>query len=593
MQERSEIKEKDKWLVESIYENDDLWNKDYNLVKSNISTIEDFKGIVTSSPDTLLVLLDVYSDLKSKIEKLFTYANMKKDEDIENNIYQNQYELAYSLIVDFDELSSFIKPEIISLTEDNFEVLLKTCKLRPYFFYLKNIYRFKNFTLSEECEKLISMSLSISNNGYNIFNSFNNGDIKFETIKDSQEKEVSLTHGSYFKILIDKDRDIRRQGFIKYHKSYAEYPNMLATTLNSQIKTNLFHSKARGYNSTLESSLFQNNIPVSIYTNLIETVRKNIGVLHNYLDYRRDKMGLDRLHPYDLYVPIFEYNNNYTDYDEARKMVIESVSILGNEYSDSLKKGLYDDRWVDIYENKNKRSGAYSTGSFLTKPFILMNYNGTMNDIKTLAHEAGHSMHSFYSRKSQPAQYADYSIFLAEVASTFNEELLSDYLQLRSEDIQYKRFLINQRLEEIRATFFRQTMFAEFELIINNFVAEGIPLTYNLLNNEYRKLNSFYLGSNVELDEMLDIEWARIPHFYYNYYVYQYATGISAAIALFRRAMSDKSNIEKYINFLKSGSSSYPIDILKNAGVDMTSPEPIKETIKYFQNLVDDLIKLG
>jgi len=577
MQERGEVLEKDKWDIESIFQTDGLWDQNYNLVMEEVSVLNDFKGVLTTNSETLRVALDVYFDIGSKINKLYTYAHMRKDEDTKNELYLQLYEKAYRLLVDYDELSSYIKPEILSISESQFNVLKNSCKLSPYRFYLESIYRYKPHTLSEDEERLLSMAGLVMNSGSEIFRAINDSDIQFDSVKNNSEL-LELSHGSYYRFLLDNKRQVRKDAFENYHGSFAKLPNTFSTVLNSQIKVFDFNSKIRKFNSSLEASLFQHDIPVSIYQNLIDSVRKNIGVLHNYLEYRKECMGLEFLRPYDLYVPFVEHEKEDIDYSRAKQIVLESVKPLGNEYYEILNKGLNELRWVDIYENLNKRSGAYSTGSYLTEPFILMNYNNTINDVKTLAHEAGHSMHSYYTKNNQPSHYADYSIFLAEIASTFNENLLNHYMLNITSDKKLKRFLINNRIEEIRATFFRQTMFAEFELFIHNLVHAGSPLTPNILNDEYRRLNEFYFGKSVVVGKELEIEWARIPHFYYNFYVYQYATGISASRALFDMVINGGADQrERYLTFLKAGNSNTPIEILKNAGVDMTQSKPYED----------------
>ena len=422
------------------------------------------------------------------------------------------------------------------------------------------------------------------------FRALNDSDLKFGFILDKKNNKHELTHSQYHSYLINKERDIREKAFKQYHIKFDEFPTTMASLLQGKVKEHIFFAKARNFDDTLSASLFYKNIDKTVYTNLIDAVRNKISSLHKYIKYRKEKMGLKEVHLYDMYVPFVESPEIKLNYSEAVDTLLNAVLPLGNDYTAALEKGLKTDGWVDKYENENKRSGAYSSGCYDTSPFILLNYNGTLSDARTLAHEAGHSMHSYYTTKYQSPVYGSYPIFLAEVASTFNEELFNHYLIKKAKSKKEIAYLLNSRLEEIRATLFRQTMFAEFELMIHSFVENDTPLTFQLLKKEYRKLNEFYFGKDVFIDDEIEIEWARIPHFYYNYYVYQYATGISAAIALYKKVTNgNEKDKNEYMGFLKAGSSKYPLDILKDAGVDMNSPEPINSAIDYFDELLEEL----
>ena len=586
---REDIEKNDRWNIESIFATDELWEKEFEIFKKEIKDIGFFRGKLKESETEILNAIEKSIYLDRKLGKLFTYAHTRHDEDTKNEKYKSYYEKAYNASVELDELSSYLVPELLAIEESLLIKYINSEVLSRYKFYLEKIIRNKAHILSDKEERIISLAGSAFQTASDVFSSLNDADMKFGNINiDNNEKE--LTHGLYYLYLIDKDRRIREAAFKKYHNKYDEFPTAFTSLLNGQLKTHLFNSKVRNFKDCLEASLFYKNIDTSVYTNLIDTVRGNINVLHKYLSFRKKAMGLDELRLYDVYIPFVESQDMKFSFDEAKTALLESVKILGDEYYSELKKGLEEDRWVDKYENENKRSGAYSTGCYDTFPFILLNFNGTLNDARTLAHEAGHSMHSYMTKKYQPPIYGSYPIFLAEVASTFNEELFIHNLLSKTKDKNVRAYLINSRLEEIRATFFRQTMFAEFELKIHSFVENDIPLTENLLKSEYRKLNEFYFGENVTIDKEIEIEWARIPHFYYNYYVYQYATGISAAIALFNRVMKGgEKEINDYLGFLKAGNSKFPLDILKDAGVDMTSPRPIEDTIKYFDSLIDEL----
>ncbi|OHD17244.1 MAG: oligoendopeptidase F [Spirochaetes bacterium GWC1_27_15] len=589
---REEIKENDKWNVYAIFANDNLWEEELKVLQEEIKKITQFKGKLKDSAKIIKDTVDFSISLDLKLGKVYTYAHMKHDEDSKNETYKNSYEKAYSLAISYDELSSWITPELIAIPDDLMNSYLNSDELKPYKFYFEKILRAKEHILSEKEEKILSMASKALSTAEDAFRSLNDADLKFGLIdKDGSKQE--LTHSLYYIYLIDKDRKTRENAFKQYHNKFDEFPTTFASLLSGEMKSHSFNAKVRNFSSSLEASLFYKNVDTTVYTNLIDTVHKRIDSLHRYLSYRKKKMGLSDLHLYDVYVPFVKSPEIKMTYDEARDTLLDSVKILGEEYHSTLKKGLYEDGWVDKYENENKRSGAYSTGSYLTMPYILMNYNGTLSSARTLAHEAGHSMHSYFTHKYQPPIYGSYPIFLAEVASTFNEELFNHYQIEHSKDKEKIAYLINSRLEEIRTTLFRQTMFAEFELLIHKLVESDTPLTFQLLKKEYKKINEFYFGKEVVIDPEIEIEWARIPHFYYNYYVYQYATGISAAIALYQNVINGgQKEKDQYLGFLKAGNSKFPIDILKDAGVDMGTPKPIEKAIDYFDDLLKELEKL-
>ena len=587
---RNEIKKDDKWNVEAIFKSDKLWEKELRVLEEDMQKIIQFKGKLEQSAIIIKNMIETNIELDRRLDKLFIYAHMKNDEDLKNEKNKKYYELAHNIYIEYSQISSWIIPEIIKIDDNKMNKYINSHELLPYQFYLQKILRTKKHTLSENEEKLLSMAANALTTASDGFKSLNDGDLKFGEIIDNKNNKLELTHSLYNLYLINKDRGIREKAFKQYHNKYDEFPMTLASLLYGKIKEHHFYSKARNFKNTLEAALFYKNIDISVYTNLIETVKKRIPSLHKYINYRKQQMGLKKLHLYDLYIPFVDAPEIKMDYKKAVNSLLKSVEPLGNEYTSVLKTGLEKDSWVDKYENENKRSGAYSTGCYDCMPYILMNYNGTLNAARTLAHEAGHSMHSYFTHKYQPPIYGSYPIFLAEVASTFNEELFNKFLIDNAKDKKEVAYLINSRLEEIRATLFRQVMFAEFELLIHKLVENDTPLTFQLLKKEYRKLNEFYFGKDVYIDDEIEIEWARIPHFYYNYYVYQYATGISAAIALYKRVINggEKEKTD-YLNFLKAGNSKFPIDILKDAGVDMTSPKPIENAIDYFDELLETL----
>jgi oligoendopeptidase F len=586
---RESIKKEDRWNVEAVYKSDKIWEDEYKSLKNEINRIFDYKGILNKSAKNIKKMLDTSIDLERKLGKLYLYAHMKHDEDSKNALYKEFFGKASNLMVEYDEASSWIMPELLSIDAKVMENFMESGELDNYKFNIEKILRYKEHTLSEDEEKLISMAGKIMSVPMDAFRSLNDADLKFGFVEKNNDKK-ELTHGQYYLFITDKDREIRKTAFKQYHDKFGEFPSTFASLLYGKIKSDIFVSKSKKYGDCLEASLFENKIDKSVYLNLIATVRERIGSLHEYLSYRKKKMKLDEMHLYDIYVPFVEYPEIKMDFSDAKSGLYECVKILGSEYVDALKNGIENERWVDRYENENKRSGAYSTGVYDSMPYILMNFNGTLNSARTLAHEAGHSMHSYFTHKYQPPVYGKYPIFLAEVASTFNEELFNNMLIKRSNDKSMTAYLINSRLEEIRATLFRQTMFAEFELLVHELVENDTPLTFQMLNNEYRKLNEFYFGKDVVIDKEIEIEWARIPHFYYNYYVYQYATGISATFSLYKRVTGGGTKErDDYLGFLKAGCSDYPIEILKKAGVDMTTNKPVLDAIDYFDELLQQL----
>lgn len=587
---RSEIEDKYKWNLEAIFASDGLWEDEYKKISEDMKNVASFAGTLSQSAQQIRKAFEFGLNINRRIEKLFIYAHTRHDEDTKLEKYKTMQEKAYILITQYSAMSSFFEPELLAIPTETMDKYIESSELAQYKFAFQKMLRAKEHILSDKEEAIMSQTANIMSAAEDAFGCLNDADMKFGSFTDNHGKEWEITHGQYHALLTNPDREVRRQAFVQYHNCYDSLPTTFASLLNSEVKNHQFEATVRHYDSSLHAALFSKNIDTSVYTNLIETTHKHIGSLHRYMELRRKKMGVDKIHLYDVYVPFIDYPEMKFTYDEAKELFLESTKRLGAEYHDALTKGLNEEGWVDIYENENKRSGAYSTGCYDTHPYILLNFNGTLSDARTLAHEAGHSMHSYLTHKYQPLVYGDYPIFLAEVASTFNEELFINHIMSRISDPTQRAFLINSRLEEIRATFFRQVMFAEFELMIHNFVENGTPLTADLLKSEYHKLNEFYFGPNVEIDKEIDIEWARIPHFYYNFYVYQYATGISAAIALYKRVINGgQKELDDYLGFLKSGNSKYAIDTLRDAGVDMTTPQPIEDLIAYFDELQDQL----
>ncbi len=582
--ERTEVPAEEKWNVEALYLSLDDWKKDFTKWQGEAAfprwpVLASYRGRLGQSPQVLLEMCNYYLSLDRSLSKLYTYAHLRHDEDVANDLHKQAYQKIVSLLHAFRQEASWIEPEILQLPEE----LVNDPILAPYRVTLDKIIRLKPHTLSAREEEMLAMAGQALEASSRAFSAFNNADLKFPKIKDGKGEEHELTHGKLSTYLRSQDRTLRQNAFQTMHGSFLSYENTLSELINGEAQQHLFAAKARKFSSCLQAALFPHNIDVSVYHNLIATVRKNLHVLHNYMNLRKKILGYETLHMWDLHVPLVPAADLSMSYEEAEKLVIESVEPLGKEYQTLLGKGLTIDRWVDRYENARKRSGAYSSGCYDSLPYILMNYHGNFHDVMTLAHEAGHSMHSLLSWKNQTYQNASYPIFVAEVASTFNEELVMRHLLARTSEKDKRAYLINQKIEDIRNTFFRQTMLAEFELKVHRFVEEGTPLTPALLKSEYRQLNLDYFGSAVEVDADIDIEWARIPHFYYNFYVYQYATGISAALSLVD--IVAKEGPANYLKFLSSGGSKYPLDLLKIAGVDMQKPEGVAATIRRFEEL--------
>lgn len=588
---RKNLKEEDTWNINKMYDSLSLWKSTYQkLNESNEwKELTQYQNTIKYSPKNLLDTLKLYFNIERSVEKLFTFAHLLFDQDMGNDHAKEIFGLSQILLAKFQEKVAWIEPEILQLSQDQLISYLDDSSLKDYKFYLEKISRMKAHTLSVAEEELLARAEQTFQTPYKIFSSFENADLTFEKVRNSDDDILELTHGKFSSYIRDKDRLLRKEAFEKYHKRFMEFENTLCELIQGQIKNHEFLSKSRKFDNCLTAALFPNQIDQDVYLNLIKTVRKNLPTLHKFISFKKRILKLPEFRPYDIYAPLVQEVDFSMDLNEAKKVVIDSVSTLGEEYQNILKRGLTLDRWVDYFETTKKRSGAYSSGCYDSMPYILMNYYGTLNDINTLAHEAGHSMHSYLSHNNQKYQYASYPIFLAEVASTFNEQLLHNYLYSNTTDVNKRAYLIADSLDRIQATFFRQTLFAEFELKIHEIVESGSPLTPSVLKKIYHDLYQDYYGKDMVLDELIDIEWARVPHFYYNFYVYQYATGISAAIFLYNQVKNDKNHCQQYLNFLKSGGSRYPLDLLKEAGVDLTAPDAVESLIKYFDHLIDEL----
>ncbi len=586
---RSEVPAQDKWNVGALYPSLEAWNQDFVKWKasSDWTTIKNFKGRLKEGPKVVVQLLEKYLELDRGLTKLYVYSHLRHDEDVGNTENKEANLKVTSLLHEFKQEMAWIEPELLQMSAGELNTLLKSPEVKPYKFFLEKIVRLKPHTLKAEEEELLARAGLALDSSERAFGAFNNADLKFPKVKDENGQLHELTHGSYMTYMASRDRTLRKETFQTLHKTFGEWENTLCEMIHGQAQKHLFYAKARNFGSCLEAALFPHQIDTKVYRALIGTVRAHLPVLHQYMALRKKLLGVEELHLYDLRVPLIEGVDIKMEFDEAAKMIVESVAPLKSQYQQTMKKGFFEERWVDRYENERKRSGAYSSGCYDSYPYILMNYHGRFQDIMTLSHEAGHSMHSYLSTKNQPYQDSSYVIFVAEVASTFNEELTLMHLLKQLPDPRQRAYIINQKIEDLRNTFFRQVMFAEFELKIHESVEKGIPLTPDYLNQEYLQLNRDYFGPSVVIDDEIKHEWSRIPHFYYNFYVYQYSTGISAAHALVQKVL--KEGPDAYLQFLSSGGSKFPLDLLKLAGVDMTTPEPVQSLITHFKELTEQL----
>ena len=590
---RSEVDPRDCWDLSSLYPSDAEWEQDLVKFKELIGGFEKFRGQLAQGPQRLAECLqfDMQVDLLS--ERLGTYVFLKTTEDQANDLYQAMMGRFQNLAVRASQLASYIRPEILSISAQQLASYMVAPELEPYRLVLERIARFKPHTLSDKEESLLAMQGEMAQTAGKIFRQLNDADLKFGFVTDANGQSVELTNSTFSQLLISPDRGVRRAAFHQYYEQFHAHENTLAATLAGSIHTDVYYSKARGYESALAAALFPDNVPQAVYDNLLSTVRSQLPAVHRYLEVRRQKMKLNDLHHYDTYVPILADMEQTREWDEAVQTVIDSLSPLGEDYCRTLTAGL-NGGWCDRYPNQGKQSGAFSCGSFEANPYIMMNYKPTvLNDLFTLTHEAGHSMHSHYSAKTQPFQYYNYTIFVAEVASTFNEQLLTHYLLKNTSDNRLKAYLLNHEIDSIRATIVRQTMFAEFEKLTHEMGQRGDGLTVQAFRECYGELLKAYFGPNFVIDEQLSLECFRIPHFYRAFYVYKYATGLAAAIALSRRVLEGgQSERADYLRFLSSGCSQDPLDLLKAAGVDMTTPEPIETALRHFDDLVGQLNSL-
>ena len=587
--ERSELPVESQWALEDLYANDELWQADMKKMQEGGEKLASFVGKLGESAQELLNYLRLSDEVSELVDRLANYAMRRGDQDTRNSYYQGMVGQFMKEYVALGERVSFETPELMSISDEKMEQFYRDApELELYRRHLEKIRRRKAHVLSASEEKLLAGLGEMAQTPQNTFSMFSNADIKFEPAEDSRGEKHTITQGTYISCLESADRTLRKNAYENYYAAYQNYRNTCASCLNGQVKQLQFFANARKYPSSLDASLDNTEVPTSVYRNLIETVHQNMDKMYRYVRLRKKLLGVDELHMYDMYTPLVADADTHIEFADAKDTVLKALACMGEDYCKILKEG-FDNRWIDVYENAGKRSGAYSAGTPV-HPFVLLNYTGTLDSQFTLAHEMGHALHSYLSSRTQPQVYSDYVIFVAEVASTCNEALLMEYLLGKTTDKKQRAYLINHFLDQFKSTLYRQTMFAEFELRIAELNQQGTTLTADVLCEEYRKLNTLYYGPDVVQDDQIALEWARIPHFYYNYYVFQYATGYAAAIALSRKILAEgEPAVKRYLGFLSGGCSKTPIDLLKGAGVDMTTAEPVNTALSLFGELLDEM----
>jgi len=590
LQARAEMDKAYQWRLEDMFANQAEWDAMADEMMQLAQKLSTYEGRLGESPRVLFEVLQLQDETSQRASRLFSYARMRRDEDNANTTYQALTDKAMTLVIQLQGMEAFITPELLSLPEATVRGWMEADKdLQLYRFAIEEVLREKPHVLSTKEEQLLAAAGEVTGAAGQIYTMFNNADTTFPNIHDETGREVELTHGNYIQFLESANRDVRKEAFEAVYGTYEKHRNTLAAIFSANVKKDVFYAHVRNYESARVAALDSDNVPISVYDNLIDAVHESLPAMHKYLQLRKRLLGLDELTMYDLYTPMVPDVDMKVPYDEAVETVQEAVKVLGDEYHSIAVNGL-SAGWVDVYESKGKTSGAYSWGAYGVHPYILLNYHDTIDNMFTLAHELGHAMHTFYSHRHQPHVYSGYTIFVAEVASTCNEALLMDYLLKHTEDRLKRASLINHHLETIRGTVFRQTMFAEFEKLTHAHVEAGGALTPEWLCETYYALNQTYYGAVVNVNKEIELEWARIPHFYSAFYVYKYATGLSAATALAQKMLSEgEPAVHDYIRFLSSGGSNHPIELLRQAGVDMESPQPVRDTLHLFGQLVDEL----
>lgn len=589
---REEVPSHLTWDLSVIYNSNDEWEADYKEVENNVAKIKEFEGKLGESASVFREALESMLELSRKVSLIYVYAHLKNDQDTANSTYQAMNDRARFLIAQVQEATSWFEPEVIELPEERLnKYFAESEELNTYKHYIEQMTANKAHVLSSEMEALLAGASEVLNASSQTFSVLNNADLQFPKVTGEDGEEVQLSHGMYGELLESTDRSVREEAFKKIYEVYESFKNTFASTLSASVKNHNYQAKVHNFSSARQAALSNNHIPEEVHDTLIDVVNNNLHLLHRYMDLRKKVLELDELHMYDLYTPITGEASLKYDYEEAKEKTFEGLAVLGDEYRNVLDLA-FNERWIDVVENKGKRSGAYSSGAYDTNPYILLNWHDSLNHLYTLVHELGHSAHSYFTRNNQPYVYGNYSIFLAEIASTTNENILTDYLLETTKDPKARAYVLSHYLDGFKGTVFRQTQFAEFEHLMHEKAREGQPLTADFLSSEYKELNNKYYGDSVEKDEAIQYEWARIPHFYYNYYVYQYSTGFCAATALADKILKkEEGALEDYLTYLKSGSSNYPIEVMKKAGVDMTNGDYLDRAMAVFEERLDELEK--
>ena len=581
------------WDLTSMFASDAVFEEALTQYQGKIADVKQYEGRLAESGTTLLEAIELMQSLKREGSNLYVYAHLKSDQDKGNSYYQKLYATAFSAISDFEEAVSFFRPEILSIPKETIQdFMTNTSGLELYSQFLDDILRFEAHTLSQDVELVLAQASPAFSGNSSTFSYLENADMRFPVIQDEEGNDVQLTNGNFIKMVSSTNRQVRKAAYQAYYETFKQFNNTFASLLNTEVKQHNYFAKIRHHESAREASLFNNNVPESVYETLVKAINERADLLHKYVELRKELLNVDQLEMYDIYTPILGEPPIKFNYEEAKEIILEAVKPMGDDYVQVIQEA-FDDAWIDVYENQGKRSGAYSSGSYDSKPYILMNFQEGIDSMYTLIHELGHSLHSYLTNKHQPYVYSHYSIFLAEIASTTNENLLTDYLLKKYDDKAIRLYVINHFLDGVKGTLFRQTQFAEFEQFIHKADAQGTPLTGEFLNENYKQLNEKYYGPAIHSDDYIAYEWSRIPHFYYNFYVFQYATGFSAAVAFAQRILSgDKDALEKYVSFLKSGNSKYPIETMKEAGLDMTQAQYIHDALDVFEQRLNEFTSL-